>query len=92
MPLYERYVVTVSADSPEGLCGYTDLALGSFGASEDFENRVSAIVVGDWRGQFFEWNQAQWTDIVETGLISIETLMRWAAKVWGEEREDDESD
>ena len=45
VPLYERYVVTVSADSPEGLCGYTDLALGSFGASEDFENCVSAIVV-----------------------------------------------
>ena len=39
-----------------------------------------------------EWNQAQWTDIEETGLISTETLMRWAGEIWGEEREDDESD
>ena len=92
VPLYERYVVTVSADSPEGLCGYTDLALGSFGASEDVEKCVRAIVVGDWRGQYLEWNQAQWTDIEETGLISTETLMRWAGEIWGEEREDDESD
>jgi hypothetical protein len=92
VPLYERYVVTVSADSPEGLCGYTDLALGAFGASEDVENCVSAIVVSDWYEQSLEWNQAEWTDIVETGLISTETLMRWAAEVWGEERDDDESD
>ena len=89
VPLYERYVVTVSADSPEGLCGYTDLALGSFGASEDVENRVRAIVVGDWYGQFMEWNQAQWEDVAETGLISAEALMRRAEEVWGEEREEE---
>ena len=88
VPLYERYVVTVSADSPEGLCGYTDLALGSFGKSEDVENCVRAIVVGHWYGQSMEWNQAQWTDIVETGLISTETIMRWAAEVWGAESGD----
>lgn len=81
--------MTVSADSPEALCGYTDRALGSFGASEDVENCVSAIVVGEWYEQSVEWNQAQWTDIVETGLISSEALMRWAAEVWGEEKEDE---
>jgi hypothetical protein len=90
VPLYERYVVTVSADSPEGLSGYTDLALGSFGQAEDVENCVRAIVVGDWYGQHMEWDQAQWSDIVETGLISAETLTRWAAEVWGEEGEDED--
>jgi hypothetical protein len=90
VPLYERYVVTVSADSPEGLFGYTDLALGYFEASEDIEKCVRAAVVGDWHGQFTEWNQRQWTNIEETGLISTETLMRWAEEVWGEEGEDED--
>jgi hypothetical protein len=62
------------------------------GHLKTFEKCVRAIVVGDWRGQYLEWNQAQWTDIVEAGLISTETLVRWAAEVWGEEREDKEAD
>jgi hypothetical protein len=67
VPLYEKYVVTVSADSPEGLAGYTDLALGSFGRDRDVKDRVGAIVVGDWYGQFMEWNQAQWKYVAGTG-------------------------
>jgi hypothetical protein len=83
VPLYKRYVVTVSADSPEGLCGYTDLALGSFPARRNVEDCVNEIVVGDWQGQAAEWNQEQWTDVLEEGLISTATLMQWAAEVWG---------
>jgi hypothetical protein len=91
VPLYERYVVTVSADSPEGLAGYTDLALGSFGAAEDIEGSVCAIVVGDWSEQLLEWEQQQWEYVLEPGLISTEALTEWAGEVWGES-EDEESD
>jgi hypothetical protein len=92
VPLYERYVVTVSADSPEGLAGYTDLALGSFGAAEDIEDSVCAIVVGDWNEQLLEWQQQQWEYVLEPGLISTEALTEWAGEVWGEESKDGESD
>jgi hypothetical protein len=87
VPLYERYVVTVSADSPEGLCGYPDLALGSFGAAGDLEDCVHQIIVSNWRAQVSEWDQEQWEDVLETGLISTETLMKWAGEVWSKERE-----
>jgi len=87
VPLYEQYVVTVSADSPEGLSGYTDLALGSFGASEDVEDSVHDIVVFDWRAQVSEWDQGRWEYVLEPGLISTETLMKWAGEVWSKERE-----
>jgi hypothetical protein len=82
VPVYEKFVVTVSADSPEGLCGYTDLALGSFLPSADIEDRVCAIVTGDWETQLLEWDQRQWSDVLEEGLISTGTLTQWAAQVW----------
>jgi hypothetical protein len=92
VPLYEEYVVTVSADSPEGLAGYTDLALGSFKPGGDVEDYVCSIVVSDWDIQVKEWNQERWEYVVEPALISTETLKEWAGHVWNNENDDRESD
>lgn len=92
VPLYEQYVVTVSADSPEGLGGYTDLALGSFGPGGDVEDSIRAVIVGDWHTQAMEWDQRRWEYVLEPGLINATTLMEWARQVWKNENEDRESD
>ena len=90
LPVYDIFVVTGSADSPEAF-GYCDYALGWFDADIPLEEGVRRVIVGDWQHQRNEWDQEQWENFWDEGLISTETVWSWAAEVWGtEEEEDDE--
>jgi hypothetical protein len=46
-PIYDRYVVTASADCPDAF-GYADFALGHFGRSDDVGQSVIEIIKRDW--------------------------------------------
>ena len=83
VPLYERFVVTYSADTPE-VYGYADLAIGQFEAKEGLKDGSHRIIVEDWGYQYNECSQGRWAYLFETGLIDEGEAEAWAEEVWGE--------
>jgi len=90
LPLYDVFVVTESADSPD-MFGYCDRALGWFGPDTPLEEGAKRVIAGNWQHQHDAWDQQHWEDFWDEGLISSEDAWAWAAEVW-EEEEDDERD
>jgi hypothetical protein len=90
LPVYDVFVVTESADSPETL-GYCDRALGWFGVDTPVTEGAKRVIAGDWLHRYNEWWQEHWEHFLDAGLISSEDVWGWAAEVW-EEEVDDESD
>jgi hypothetical protein len=89
LPLYERYIVTVSADCPEAFGGQTDKALGSFPVSANFHESVKAIISLDWEERFLEYEQRRWKYVLEGGLVSEADAEQWADEVWLRSDKDD---
>ena len=89
VPLYERWVVTASADSPDAY-GYCDFALGSFGRDEPLEKSVGDIIKGDWTAQRSKYGQQRWAYLFGVGLISKKTADKWADQVWNATGDQDE--
>jgi hypothetical protein len=83
LPLYNRYILTVSADSPEGLGGYTDLAIASYGPGNDLIKSVKQTLIGDWQEAMYEWDQTRWEYVLQEGIISAQEAMILADEVWG---------
>jgi hypothetical protein len=89
LPVYDVYVVTESADSPEAL-GYCDRALGWFDVDTPIEEGAQRVITGDWQYQHDEWDQQCWESVWGEGLISSGDALGWAAEVWREEADDSE--
>ena len=84
VPLYDKYIVTESADSPDAH-GYCDFAIGSFGPSDDFVREAANEIENDWgwqRNQFCQFARAY---LFETGLIDEMTAYEIRGKVWGDD-------
>ncbi len=86
VPVFERYIVTVSADSVESLGGSTDTALGHFGAEVDICEGSKDIITKAWSGR-----RHRWESLTEVGLVNRYAVEGWADEVWGspEEYQDD---
>mgnify|MGYP001823335749 CR=1 FL=1 len=85
LPVYDVYVVTESADSPEAL-GYCDRALGWFGVdTTPIAKGVKRVITGDWQYQLDEWDQQCWESVWGEGVVSSGDALGWAAEVWREE-------
>ena len=91
LPVYDVYVVTESADSPEAL-GYCDRALGWFDIDTPIEEGAKRVVAGDWQYRYSEFGQEHWEHFLDQGLISSKAVWRWAAEVWEEEEEEEEEE
>jgi hypothetical protein len=83
VPLYDRYVVTSSADSPEAF-GYCDFALGHFALGKDVEQECRRIIIRDWRKRRDRCMQDRWAYLFYPGLINDEQANSWADAVWPE--------
>ena len=83
VPLYERFVVTYSADTPE-VWGYADIAIGQFDAKEGLKDGSQRIIIEDWRMQRDECSQERWGYLFGTGLVDEAEAKAWADEVWGE--------
>jgi len=92
LPRYDRFVVTASADCPDGF-GYCDFAIGEFGSDTPIREGARSVVCGDWKDQWRAWEQQRWAYLFNTGLISHEEAAAWAEEVWPIEHgdEDDEA-
>ena len=89
LPDYDVYVVTGSADSPEG-SGYTDIAIGHFGADEDLIEGSKRVIRANWQHQVDEWEQQRWEDLWQPGLIPVDGVLEMAADVWAKEVEEEQ--
>jgi hypothetical protein len=84
VPVYERYVVTYSGDTPE-VFGYCDIALGHFGPDEELKQGSWRLITGDWSRQYGERSQHRWVYLFETGLVDEAEAEAWADDVWSED-------
>ena len=81
LPLFERYVVTQSADSPDAY-GYCDFAIGHFGASDDYVSDAGTVIKSDWEWQRDEFTQHAWAYLFGTGLIDETSAQVLRHEVW----------
>ena len=82
LPYYDVYVVTESADSPDAF-GYTDRAIGYFKPDENILAGCERIITQDWKNQCDEYDQQQWEELWNTGILNSDTIIRMADSVWG---------
>ena len=90
-PIYERFVVTASADCSD-LFGYADFALGYFGREDDVGQSVIRIIKRDWTMQRNEGSQERWETLLRTGLVKKEAVEKLAAEVWPQDDEEEDLD
>jgi hypothetical protein len=91
LPHYDRFVVTASADCPDGF-GYCDFALGAFGRDTPIKEGARRVVCDDWHDQWSGWEQQRWAYLFNTGLISHEEAAAWAEQVWPSENGEEDDD
>lgn len=84
MPLYERWVVTASADSTDAF-GYCDFALGSFNRDKPMDATVGEIIMGDWKTMSKECGQERWAYLFDNSMANKNLASRWADEVWDPE-------
>jgi len=88
-PIYDRFVVTASADCPDHF-GYADFALGHFGREDNIGQSVIRIIRRDWTMQRDEGSQERWETLLRTGLVKQDAVEALADQVWPQD--DDEED
>ena len=81
LPGLDCFVVTLSADSPE-VYGYTDLALGHFPTSADFDNEVERIICEFWTDHTDADPDRAWKEVWGEGLISAGSAYYWREQIW----------
>lgn len=87
-PVFDRFVVTASADSTDAW-GYEDRALGHFGMGGDRISQAREIVTAFWRMQFHKWEQDHWAYLLDTGAVDSAGAYAWGKDVWEPEEEED---
>lgn len=84
VPIYERYVVTQSADCPDAF-GYCDFAIGHFPKTDDFVSAAAAEISDDWEWQRDQFTQERWAYLFGSGLIDEASAIRIREEVWDDE-------
>ena len=79
IPYYERYVVTVSYDSPE-VEGYLDLAIGDLSEGASVEKELKSVIVRHWdRDSIYLQG---WEGVIDPGIVK--DPWAWREEVsWG---------
>ena len=86
IPYYERYVVTVSYDSPE-VEGYLDIAIGDLPEGSEIETDLKAVIKNHWdRDAMYIQG---WADCLDSGIIK--DPWAWREEIsWGYDDEGNE--
>ncbi len=83
VPIFDRYVVTASQDSPDAY-GYVDIAIGHFGLDEDVNAGCKRIIISWWSEQTGGDPDRAWQALWKFGLTGQVEAEEWAAEVWPE--------
>ena len=84
VPMYDEYVVTQSADSPDAF-GYCDFAIGHFPKTDDFVSTATEEIRRNWEWQRDQFSQSRWAYLFDTGLIDEGTAIRLREEIWDDE-------
>jgi hypothetical protein len=84
VPLYDEYIVTQSADSPDAF-GYCDFAIGHFPATINFAGKATEEIRDDWEWQRDQCCQSAWAYLFEPGLINERTAIEMREEVWADD-------
>jgi hypothetical protein len=84
VPMYDEYVVTQSADSPDAF-GYCDFAIGHFPKTDDFVPTATEEIRSNWEWQRDQFSQSRWAYLFGNGLIDEATAIRLREEVWDDE-------
>ena len=91
LPGFDRFVVTLSDDSPD-VHGYTDLAIGHFAGDADFDREIERIVCGFWSSHTDADTDQAWQDLWDAGHVGWDTAYAWRETVWGIGEDDEPVD
>ena len=91
LPVFERYVVTASQDSPD-CYGFEDIAIGWQFFDEDRVGLAREIIQANWGAVHKPNNEDGWAYLFGTGLISEDEANSWREEIWPSCSEDDEED
>ena len=92
VPGFDRWVVTLSDDSPD-MYGYTDVAMGYFGVDQEPLEGAPEVIVNWWRSTKGDYPELRWHAFWYAGLVNWPTAEAWSDEVWGAEGEgEDEED
>jgi hypothetical protein len=80
-PIYDRFVVTASADCSDAF-GYADFALGHFTRDNHVGQSVIEIIKRDWTMQRNECSQERWEALIRCGLIKKAAVEVLTDQVW----------
>jgi hypothetical protein len=67
VPIYDQYVVTQSADSPD-VDGYCDFAIGKFSVTKDFISETVRVIEVDWQWLKDQCSQSRWVYYIEYSI------------------------
>jgi hypothetical protein len=91
IPMYNRFIVTASADCDEAN-GACDFALGQFEFTGSVAAEAAKSIEQDWSRQRDMWSQGRWVALFGSGLVSEEQAEEMADRVWAEEEDEEELD
>jgi hypothetical protein len=83
VPVYDRHIITASADSRE-MFGYADIAIGSCTPGENLKKECKTSILLDWQWQHREWDQQRWQGLETNGLIAAREAEAMADLAWFE--------
>ena len=81
LPVYDVYVVTASADSPD-TWGYCDLAIGHFKSCKNIVTASKQVIQERWQQLYDEYDQQSWAYLFNVGLVDEAAAYSMAADVW----------
>ena len=81
LPVFERYVVTASQDSPD-CYGFEDIAIGWQFFDEDRVALAKDIILANWGRVHKPNNEEGWAYLFGTGLVDKDLANSWREEIW----------
>lgn len=95
LPVFERYVVTASQDSPD-CYGFEDIAIGWQFFDDDRVGVARDIILANWGSVHKPNSDEGWAYLFATGLVSKEEAEAWREEIWPsiqlDDRDEDDED
>lgn len=88
LPVFERFVVTASQDSPD-CYGFEDIAIGWQFFDEDRVNLAKEIIQANWGAVHKPNIDEGWAYLFGTGLVSETEAEAWREEIWPEVSDED---
>lgn len=89
LPVFERYVVTASQDSPD-CYGFEDIAIGWQFFDEDRVGLARDIILANWGSVHKPNNEEGWAYLFASGVVCESEAESWRVEIWPESNSDEE--